>query len=319
MKILIKYLVPIYNIIVKLNINNLFFFIYFVKLCRVSIFFYLKSTTFNKKNYKEKLDFTLNLLIENIYNKIYKIRSSLFFVLSFCIYIYSINKNILWNEFYCLLFLIGASIKLITIIYQWNNDYKTKEKFYLYHYIIKYILIILLLFIILLLLVIGFKFIISIITLLKMNILNRLKHLNESLEYKRSNLKNKPKNPKFNFISFWKKKKERKKALNLKNKILQIQNNNNNNKIHDLNITPFNEKRNWNEKINIEKIPTFSSLDQLNNVEHEFKAYDNQEKKFKKIISNINKKKENFFPDESKYLFKEYVTVIKVLKKNLNQ
>jgi hypothetical protein len=53
------------------------------------------------------------------------------------------------------------------------------------------------------------------------------------------------------------------------------------------------------------------------NVKSEFKAYDKQENKFKKIVVDINKEKENFFPNESRFLFNEYVSVIKILKKNL--
>jgi hypothetical protein len=63
--------------------------------------------------------------------------------------------------------------------------------------------------------------------------------------------------------------------------------------------------------------PKFTVKEQLNNVKSEFKAYDNQERKFKKIVIDINKKKENFFSDESRFLFKEYISVIKLLKKNL--
>ena len=80
----------------------------------------------------------------------------------------------------------------------------------------------------------------------------------------------------------------------------------------------FSEKRNWKESINIEDKPKFTIHEQLNNVKYAYKAYNNQENKFKKIVIDINKEKEEFFPNESKYLFKEYVSVIKILKKNLN-
>jgi len=55
----------------------------------------------------------------------------------------------------------------------------------------------------------------------------------------------------------------------------------------------------------------------LNNVLKELKLYIIQRKKFANIIKRINKKKENFFPDESKLLFNTYIILIDVLIREL--
>jgi hypothetical protein len=46
--------------------------------------------------------------------------------------------------------------------------------------------------------------------------------------------------------------------------------------------------------------------------------YNNKEEKFQNIINNIDNNKEQFFPNESKKLFEEYVDVVKILKNNIN-
>jgi hypothetical protein len=83
-------------------------------------------------------------------------------------------------------------------------------------------------------------------------------------------------------------------------------------------LTSFRLKRSWEETTDTGKLPNFSKKEQLKNVQKEFKAYDNQSIKFKKIVVDINKGKEKFFPNESESLFNEYIDVIEILKKNLN-
>ena len=199
----------------------------------------------------------------------------------------------------------------------WINECK-KEITFSFSSIIKYILLLLLLMLIIVLLIKGLYLFFSTLILLKEYIVNKWKNIKLTLDYKKSNFNNKPDKPNFNYWStFSKKKKERKKALTLKNKILEIQNNNT--EISTSDIQTFADKRNWQEKIDVGNIPIFSTSDQLNNVKYEFQAYDNQDRKFKQIVVDINKGKENFFPDESQILFKEYVSVIKILTKNLTE
>jgi len=75
----------------------------------------------------------------------------------------------------------------------------------------------------------------------------------------------------------------------------------------------------WTNTIEIPKVSEFTVESQLQNIDYEYEAYHNQEKKLKKIVLDINKNKENFYPKESKSLFKEYVEVVKILKINLKE
>lgn len=112
-----------------------------------------------------------------------------------------------------------------------------------------------------------------------------------------------------------------KKALEMKNKIIEIQNNKftngNNNVIIDReNSLNFVNKK-WNHSIIIEDRQELSSIEQLERLNYEYKAYDNQTVKFQKIVDDINKGKEKFYPNEAKSLFKEYIEIIKKLKVNI--
>ena len=75
--------------------------------------------------------------------------------------------------------------------------------------------------------------------------------------------------------------------------------------------------RKWDNTISIEELPQLSIDQQLNKIKNEYKAYDNQEKKFKNTINNIKNNKENFYPNESTSLFKQYIELIRDLKTNL--
>ncbi len=115
----------------------------------------------------------------------------------------------------------------------------------------------------------------------------------------------------------------KKKAREMKQKILKLQKDSSLLQ-NDLNIdsskvdtTLFSSNRNWKQTINIENRQNLSLKDQLTKIKYELEAYKLQKKKFKQSISDIKKGKENFYPDESKYLWKEYIEVIKHLKFNL--
>jgi hypothetical protein len=156
---------------------------------------------------------------------------------------------------------------------------------------------------------------------LNLDIKNKLKDFKLSLDYKWfKNKGNKPNKPKETFIFDINNKKENKKrASSLREKIFDAQNINLNKGYPSTTFKQesFSERRNITKSINIGDKPKFTISEQIKNVEYEFKAYDNQEKKFKKIVVDINKEKEKFFPNESQSLFNEYVSVIKILKKNL--
>lgn len=247
-------------------------------------------------------------------------------ILVYCTYIIIIDLDILYIYLFSFFFLTGVLIKLVKITNNWVKNPELKQDFPMYHNIVKYILFGLLILNSLVLIIIGQKLLILIITYFKglflnMNIVNKLKDLKLSLDYKWvKNKDNKPRKPNVNFFFDLKnKKKNKKRASSLKEKILDLQKKNLNKDSSNTTLKQesFSEKRNWKESINIEDKPKFTIHEQLNNVKYEYKAYNNQENKFKKIVIDINKEKEEFFPNESKYLFKEYVSVIKILKKNL--
>lgn len=240
-------------------------------------------------------------------------------------YISIINQNPFEIYLSGFLFLIGVLIKLIQITEIWVKNNQLKQEFPMFHSIIKYILWGLLSINLLILVIIGQKLLIMAITYLKKFFLNKLRDLKLSLDYQKVK-NNEPRKPEVKFFSDLKnKKKNKKKASSLKEKIFNLQKKNLeegaqhtiSSRDTTFNQTSFSERRGWNQTINLGNNPKFTRNDQLNNVRSEFQAYDNQEKKFKKIVVDINKEKENFFPDESTSLFKDYITVIKILKKNL--
>lgn len=265
----------------------------------------------------------LSLLIKKI-NKNKKIIEIL--ALVYCTYIFLINQDVLYRYLFSFLFLTGVLIKLIKITKNWVENRQLKQEFPISHNIIKYILFGLLILNLLVLIIIGQKLLIFIITYLKefffnTNVLNKLRDLKLSLDYKWA--KNKDKRPKkpegYSFFDFKNKKKNKKRASYLKEKILNSQNKNLNKDYPNTTLKKesLSKRRNWKESIYIEDNPKFTIKEQLNNVKYEYKAYNDQENKFKKIVIDISKEKEEFFPGESKSLFKEYVGVIKILKKNL--
>jgi len=108
----------------------------------------------------------------------------------------------------------------------------------------------------------------------------------------------------------------------MKNKVINVQNEKllgsdapNNLTIENKQISSLD--RNWDKTISIEERPQISISQQLDRITYEYKAYEDQEKKFQNTINNINSNKENFYPKESTSLFKEYIEIIKGLKVNL--
>ena len=96
----------------KLNIKNIFYLRYTIKL--FLILFNLNNLAFS--HYKNKYNFNIELLIEKIYNKVYKIKPSILFILSFCTYV-CFDKSSIFIELSHFLLLMSILIKLI-IIYQ---------------------------------------------------------------------------------------------------------------------------------------------------------------------------------------------------------
>jgi hypothetical protein len=186
-------------------------------------------------------------------------------------------------------------------------------------YIIKYLLIgFLLLNIIIIFIIVNKLFI-----LIKGNLINKLKELRFNLDYEMRKGNKSPKNPNHDFFNIFssKRRKEKRKADLLKTKVLEVQKNKSTGIIQDFSTNSenisLNKTRNWTKTIEIPKVSEFTIESQIQKVDEEFKAYSNQEKKFKKIVVDINKNKENFYPNESRSLFNDYINVVKFLKKNL--
>lgn len=309
----------------QIKYNNLFFSVNFIF---YSIKFILSFIILNNSvDLKSKLKDFINKMywILKIYKDIIKMEPSIFITLLYNIYIFRVSQDI-EIYLYSFLFLTSVLVKLIKIINYWVSNNQLEKEFPIFYNIIKYTLFILFIIISILLMIIGQKLLIMTISYLKklflnLDIKNRLKDFKLSLDYKWfKNNGNKPNTPKETFFfNINNKKENKKKASFLKEKIFDAQKRNlsKGSPSNTFKQESFSKKRNITKSINIEDRPKFTITEQIKNVESEFKAYDSQEKKFKKIIVDINKEKEKFFPNESQSLFNEYVSVIKILKKNL--
>lgn len=256
--------------------------------------FIVKNLVFLCKNIK-KLDSNIDYLVYyiNLYlNKGYTNLNTLYTIISIgniSIFSTKILQLILWISNFIIW------IKVLNYII--NNKNLKKNK--LAYYFIKYLIV----FLLILNVIIIFKFIIEITISLTKIISEEIKKYSKNILNYIKNLSNNSPNPEPNdprppqFHEFYKQLK--KKQENLEKEKCTYK-------------TKEGEK-----KIKMEERPAFSISDQLENIKKEYQAYDNQEKKFQGIIDNINKKEEKFFPDESKSLYKDYVEVVRVLKKNL--
>lgn len=292
------------------------FFSYFIIKFIYNKCIYLKSS--HRIKSLNKIYLVLEFLIIRI-NKGIIIEVLTFFTMAYSIYMSMEDLDTYLSSF---IFLISVLIKLINLTKNWVKNNQLKQDFPIFYTIIKYILFSLLAINLLILVIIGQKLLMIVVTyiqklFLNMNIMNKFKDFKLSLDYKWAK-DNKPRKPESNFFfDLRNKKKNKKRASYLKKEILNTQNKNSQAQDTTFKEISFSERRGWKETVNIQNKPKFTISEQLNNVRSEFKAYDNQEKKFKKIVVDINKEKENFFPNESRSLFNEYVSVIKILKKNL--
>lgn len=267
---------------------------------------------------EKKFDYNLNIIYVKLYNITKKISASLVFILACIIYIYFFDINIIFIYISKLFFLISIFIKLVMFNKYWINNSSIKNNFPLFHLIIKYILFSLLLLNLYLLIHIIYKLCILGLSLinnyiLKSNIINKIKDKFNSIK---SFFSKNSKNPDILILSNEDKKKNKKKASELKEILLKKQKENLNFNYENLNNN-FSNKRDWKETINIEEVPDFSIDNQLKNLKKEYILYDKQVDKFKRIVKDIDKGKENFYPNESKTLFNQYIHMIEILKINL--
>lgn len=299
------------------------FFQTYLQIRSKNIFFFI-NFLINKDLKSQFKDYISNIYLIDKSN--IKIKTSTFISLFYYVYVFTISQDITEVYLSSFFLLTGVLIKLIKTIDYWVNNDQLKKDFPIFHSIMKYILFSLFIIILLILIIIGQKLLTMVITYFKNLFLNldlkkKFKDLKLSLDYKWfKNNGNKPNKPEETFfLNLNNKKKNKKKISSLKEKIFEAQrrNLNRNTSSTTFKQNSLSEKRNIKKSISIGNKPKFTISDQLKDVEYEFKAYDNQEKKFKKTVVDINKGKEGFYPNESKFLFNEYVSVIKVLKKNL--
>jgi len=215
-------------------------------------------------------------------------------------------------------------VNLVRFIVKWIYFFDLRKISPLSFKIIKSLLLGLLLLNIIIIIILG----LNILILFKGNIMNKLKDWKLNIDYEIRKGSKWPKKPEiFNKFSLKKKKEKRKvteTVFNLKEKIFEIQKNKGTINKPNSEEVDFIQKseslsttRNWTNKIEIPKVSDFTIENQIKNIDYEYQAYFNQEKKFKKIVIDIHNNKENFYPEESKSLFKEYIKVIKLLKTNL--
>lgn len=314
---------------------------------------YLSNFLINFNNSKSnslagKLDYSLDFLIVKIYNEELaskNINSWVFYILAFSIYILTDNKDIALICLYQILFLIGTSITLIVIIKRLiENEDVFKDLFPLLYYILKYCLVCLLILNLCTLVIIGQSFFNLLVShlknyLLKTDVITKLKEFKTSLDYKRFKNFN-PKDPKDpNSNNYWSPSKKHKnkrtslidrelstRATAMKekffaeisaDKIIKEGGDTTNTNLKHKQVS-FSEKRNWGGRLDLSDLkPNLTTSAVLKNINEEKEAYDIQEKHFKNIVINIGKRKENFYADESRVLFTDYVKVVKILKENL--
>lgn len=266
-------------------------------------------------SFLKKIDLILSSLILKLEKDTKNINCSILF---FFLFLFLYDINIIYYYLAFLFFSVGVLIKLVRFSVKWINLKKFLDpNIYL---VIKYLLFGLI-FINLIIVIVLLQKIFFLIKVYAFNILNTLKDLKLNIDYKLRKGNKSPKKPEFsvNFFSDSKKKKK-KEAFSLKERVLEVQKNKT---IVDYSNTTttrkfsIKETRNWTNRIEMPKRSEFTVESQIQNINYEYEAYNNQEKKFKKIVIDIDNNKENFFPKESKSLFKEYVEVVKILKKNL--
>jgi cytochrome c oxidase subunit 1 len=345
----LKYIIPFFSSYIKNFIFYLFFNFFVKKLDNNFRYLFLEISS------KFRLTYNLNsknLDFNSLYSFLYKVLDYIFryvklrniyIISAFVILNFSIvisTNSLLYYLITKLLFSILICIILIKInIYYWKHSKillsnKTTRIFF------RYFLLGLLLLNLLIVAYISIELVINILKLIfnfwvaKIMSIKDLKDKFQAWNLKKDFIKkwNKsPKDPKdsnVNFMDNSRKKKENKEedvsnkafeAQVLKNKILKAQNNK---KYSELKTEETQKdknsfKKNWNYSIVIEEKPVLSREKLLDTIKYEYGCYDVQTQKFQDIINNIEKNKENFFPQESKQLFEDYLKVIDILKKNL--
>jgi hypothetical protein len=265
----------------------------------------------------KSFDFSFDSLIVKIYNDVRKINPLICFFLGYCIYMFLGDLILIYLSYF--LYLIGISVQLIVILKNWIENTNIKIEFPLVHYIIKYFLLCLLIINLWILIIVGQKVWFLILNFIKKlffksHIITKLKDMKLSLEYK---LRKSPKNPKDsnNLFFFQQKKDEKSKKLELKKRAEELKNKVLENQTSSLIPKDFKElsfckNRNWNATVPIDKNTEFTVADQIKHINEELDEYKSKIEKFKQIVINIDKGKENFYPNEARSILNNYIDII---------
>ena len=282
-------------------------------------------------SYSNNLDIIFFSILDYIYKYTKNINSIVLFTLSliflfFFGYFYKETEESLCSLIYLNLWfsLLLFNIGHIILLARFTKKFLFVESLNKYPRFIRIILK----FIIISLLLLNIFLIIfassHIIILLKGNILNKIKEwkLNLDYEMRKGNKSPNPKKPGFfKYLSSKSKEDKRiakdlgERAQDLKEKLLEAQKDGI--KAKDTEFLSLAQKRSLTKKVEIPEVSDFTIESQLNKVKEEFIGYSNKEKEFKRIVIDIDKNKENFYPNESKPLFNEYISIVRLLKKNL--
>lgn len=301
------------------NIPNIIWFFFDFKLisCFMIRFFYFLSSLFDFTKtkrlfiYNDMLNFTMDLFIVDLFYKIKNLDFNKLIILTFVFWITSYNISFFIG--FCQICILIINVKILVIFYIYNND---KLNGYRLHTFIKYFLFFLIIIHMIIFIYILFT------NLYKMFIKDykwwtNIKNIFQNLSGNRSPQQDPNNNNSYNFYTPSTKDKK-KKASELHDKLIEVQKRKVQNKDYvEIKESLLQQKRDWKHKVTIDKSPEISLQDQINKINNEWDKYDKEGKKFKKIISDIKKGEERFYPDESKSLFKDYLLVIKNLKSNL--
>ena len=311
--------------------NSTFFFIFIAPLIKNNKNLLLQTfkdtnSFFKIKSYKSdlflnNLDLILDQFVYSFFSFIVKNRFNCLKKTGTISIIFFLVKDItLFDYLYPLFILCSVCIIFIIIInYIDNTSLKTTNK-HIYAFLKRLLNILLLLTFMVLIGYFIFCLLNLFILLYKLLIKGLDSTLKEELKAKKTSFRSKPpKIPKdlnFSYYSDEKNKKNaEKRAQELKEQLLNFQNKGLST-LDNVDIPQSNGiKRNWNEEpISINRPAKWSVNKQRRELNKTYVFYKDQDLKFKTIIKNIDQGKENFYADESKSLFLQYIDLIKHLK-----
>jgi hypothetical protein len=295
--------------------------------------FLLNFIDLKNKTLRNKISFALDGLIFSVYNDTKNLNFWFFLILGYCtnMYLSYISFVLLYFSYLC--FGIAVFIKLIEItkLLIENSKFKfNNPKLYL---IIKFILFVLLIFNIICIIMFSVNLVNHFFILIskfldKLIIKTKTKFNNYKTSLKKQ--PKEPKDPKPELLFAHKSEKNYKEELykhhkglfeeqkkkgikypELKEQEIELSKDSSSTK------EPLRERIKWTENINIETREELSLAKKIEMLKQTYDKFENLAEKFEGIINNINENKEEFFPEESKSLFKEYVEGTVPLKDNL--